>query len=558
MLAAAGFYGVVAIYAWRRRSVPGALPFAIAVAMYVPFAGSAALVLAAADPSTKIFWTEFQMIWILPSMTAMLCFLLEYANLSRWLSRRTLILLAIPPFVFAVLATTNDAHHMVWTDFLIEGYVHPVRAWAGWAATAYGYTVGLANSIIVVWLFIRSPLHRVPAAMFLFGQLVGRVVFLLEAGRVNPVAPMDPVVVSSAFTVAMYALALFRLRMFDLVPVARGTMIEQMREGVLVLDSRQHIVDLNPAAARILGIPAVHARGSAAVQVLPEYSGLTARIGDPGMVQAEISRGTGGDARNYTLNVSSLKHRRGFQLGYLILLQDVTELERAQGRVLEQQRALATLQERDRVARELHDGLGQVLGFVKMQALAVRSLLARGHGVEADRYQTQLAAVVQDAHADVREYILGARTGGASESGFLPALESYLQRFKQNYGITTKLTVAPELTEAALTPMVEAQLLRIIQEALTNVRKHAHTGGIHITLHVSGNRAEAIVEDEGTGFDPALLQATEGQTFGLRFMQERAAEVGGSVTIHSAPGEGTQVIVSVPLDRSRHESTVSR
>ena len=276
------------------------------------------------------------------------------------------------------------------------------------------------------------------------------------------------------------------------------------------------------------------------------------------MVQAEICRGTGGDTRNYTLHVSSLKHRRGFQLGYLLLLQDVTEQERAQGRVLEQQRALATLQERDRVARELHDGLGQVLGFVKMQAQAVRSLLARGQGAEADRYLTQLAAVAQDAHADVREYILGARTGGASESGFLPALESYLQRLKQNYGITTKLKVAPELTDAAMTPMVEAQLLRIIQEALTNVRKHAQTGGVLITLRVSGDRSEAIVQDEGAGFDPALLKATEGQKFGLCFMQERAAEVGGSVTIHSAPGEGTQVIVSVPLDRSRHESIVSR
>ena len=141
----------------------------------------------------------------------------------------------------------------------------------------------------------------------------------------------------------------------------------------------------------------------------------------------------------------------------MIVLHDITEIKRTQERSLEQQRALATLQERERVARELHDSLGQVLGYVKMQAQAARGLLAQHQSAEAERYLAQLVAVAQDAHADVREYILGARTGLSAEAGFLSALTQYLQRFSQNYGIAAKLSVPPELSAGAFEPMVEVQ-----------------------------------------------------------------------------------------------------
>ena len=553
MLLAAGFDMGVAIYTWNRRSVPGALSFLLMVVMQVPFAIGAALVLASSDPSAKIFWTKFQILWLIPGVTAELCFLLDYANLNRWLTGRTLTLLTVPPVLFAVLVITDSTHHLVWINFDVTHYVHPVRNWAGWVFTAYGYLASLASSVILVWLFLRSPLHRLAAGMCLCGQLAPRITLLLEAGRVNPVAPLDFTAIAATFSTAMYAVVLFGMGMFDLLLVARGTMIEQMREGVLVLDRQQHIVELNPAAANILGLPAASARGSV-VHVLSESPRWTTYLGGKGIGQSKISLGTGKDTRHYEVYKSALSHRRGFHLGYLILLHDITEKEEVQEKLVEQQRGLATLQERDRVGRELHDSLGQVLGFVKMQVQTVRALLTRGETTQAEHYLKQLAAVAQDAHADMRDYILGARAGVRSDSDFLSALESYLRRLRENYGIATELKVAPELIDAALAPMVRAQLLRIIQEALTNVRKHALTSGVRISLRLNQGHVEVIVQDNGAGFDPALLPVTSGQKFGLRFMQERAAEVGGSVKIQSAPGQGTQVIINAPLERSWYES----
>ncbi len=553
MLLAAGFDMAVAIYTWNRRSVPGALSFLLMVVMQVPFAIGAALVLALSDPSTKILWTKFLILWMIPIATAELCFLLDYANLNRWLNRRTLAFLTVPPVLFTLLVITDSTHHLVWIDFDVTNYVHPVRNWVGWAFTAYGYMVSLASSLILIWLFLRSPLHRLAAGMCLCGQMAPKITLLLEAGRVNPVAPLDFTVIAATFSTAIYAVVLFGMGMFDLLLVARSTMIEQMREGVLVLDRQQHIVDLNSAAANILGLPAASARGSV-VQFLLGSPRWTACLDEESTGQSKISTGTGKETRHYEVCKSPLRHRRGFHLGYLILLHDITEQEAVQEQLVEHQRALATLQERDRVGRELHDSLGQVLGFVKMQVQTVRGLLARGHAAQAEQYLKQLAEVAQDAHADVREYILGARAGLGSGADFLSALEGYLRRLRENHGLATELKVAPDLSNASLAPMVSAQLLRIIQEALTNVRKHAHTREVRISLCVHDGQAQVIVRDDGAGFDPALTPSMNGPKFGLQFMKERAAEVGGSVKIHSAPGGGTQVIISVPLERSLYES----
>jgi signal transduction histidine kinase len=531
-LVAAGLSVPLGAYAWRRRSVPGALPFAVMCLFGFPWMLGSALELAAADLPATIFWVKFQSVWQGPAATAVLWFALEYAHLTRWLNRRVLILLFLPWLAGLALTVTNDAHHWLWAGFAFEGGVRPVRGPAYWVFLGYGLALAMAASVVFVWLFWRSRLHRRPAALCLGGQLAVRVAYLLDAFHVNPL-PIDPVPISIALVTVTYALAVFHFRLLELIPIARGTLVEQMREGMLVLDARERIVDLNHTAEQIVGIPAARARGRTLAEVFP-----ACRLRKP-----EISVGS----RDYALHLSSLMDWRGSPLGSLILLHDVTEQKRAQAKLLEHQRALAMFQERDRVARELHDSLGQVLGFVKMQAGSARALLARNQVPEADACLARLAAVAQDAHADVREYILGARAGMSAGGGFLPALEDYLRRFRENYGIAARLDVAAELSAQALEPTVEAQLLRIIQEALTNVRKHARARGVDIRLGVSNGRAEAVVRDDGAGFEAAALESAEGQTFGLRFMRERAEEVGGAVQVRSAPGQGTQIIISVPL-----------
>ncbi len=538
----------LAVYAWRHRPAPGTRPFVLLVLCIVPWALAAALELAAVDPGTKILWFRFASAWKLPVATAALWFALEYADLGRWLTRRTAALLAAPAALPFFLLLTGPGRELLSTVSWAEGEVRGVLGPAGRVLSVWGLGLGLAGFAVFLWLFLRSPLHRWPAALCLCGHLASRAGYLIDGTAANPFAPMDATMLGGTFTAAMYAVALVHFRMLELVPVARWTLVEQMTDGVVVLDAGQRVADLNPAAERILGTSGERARGRAARDLLPSLPDAGAWPEAAGAAPPEIHLGEGAAARHYALQLGTLRHRGGFRLGYLVVMNDVTERKQAEARMLEHQRSLATLRERDRLARELHDSLGQVLGFAKMQAQAARELLARGEVPQADAHLARLVSVAQDAHADVREFIVGARSHGAAELDFLPSLEDYLHRYEATWGISTALEASPGLDGHTLEPMAATQLFRILQETLTNVRKHARARSVRVGLSVSGGSVEATVQDDGDGFDPARRGTPEESTFGLRFMRERAEEVGGTVRVDSVPGGGTRVAINVPLE----------
>lgn len=544
MLASAVFFLLLGIYVWGHRSVPAARPFAIMLVFITLWSFGAALELAAEDLATKVFWFKFLSLMKLPVASAELAFGLQYTGLSRFLSRRNLILLSILPFLVFLLTLTNDILHFLWLGFRWENNLIPQRTILTYLIAGYAYVLGLVVFFIFLRLFIRSPKLRWPVGLILTEVVVARVASMLDYIGVNPFAPMDPVVLTWNAGAAIYAIALFGFRMFDPIPIARNTVIEQMREGMLVLDADRKIMDLNPAVERILGLTAAQVRGRDAKDILP----IDAKVSME-KDQVKICLGKGNALRYYIISISPLKNHRNMLLGQLLLLHDATEQEQAQAQLLEQQRALAIFSERERLARELHDGIGQVLGYVKMQAQAARVLLAQDQKATVDSYLENLAEIAQDVHADMREYILGAKTTAAGQPGFLPMLQQYLQRFSQQYALRTELIAPPKGIDEFLEPTVEAQLLRIIQEALTNTRKHACARCAQVLIHFEDSRAQVTIQDDGVGFDPARLANEEGQKYGLGFMRERAEEVGGSVAIYSTQGEGTRVVVNVPLKR---------
>lgn len=140
-------------------------------------------------------------------------------------------------------------------------------------------------------------------------------------------------------------------------------------------------------------------------------------------------------------------------------IQDLTERKQAETQLLEQHKALTMLRERERLARELHDNLGQVLGYIKTQAQATRDLLASGDVTTADAYLTQMITASQENHTDIREFILGATARATLDQGFFATLRHYLERFEQLYGIAVDLQITPDLNDQAFAPATDVQLL---------------------------------------------------------------------------------------------------
>ena len=234
--------------------------------------------------------------------------------------------------------------------------------------------------------------------------------------------------------------------------------------------------------------------------------------------------------------------------GHLLLLQDVTELKLAQAQIVEQSRVMATQNERERMARELHDSLGQVLSYTGFQVETAAKLSRDGHGVAAAEQLDRLGSVVREAHADLREVILNLHSAPSLEQPFFSVVKQYLDAFTSSYDMQTHLSVDPGLVEGSYAPETQLQLFRILQEALSNARKHGRVHQVQVTFAREDGRLCMSIQDDGRGFDPDQVAKSPGPHYGLQFMQERAAQLDGHLQIHSAPGAGTRVVLEVPED----------
>lgn len=207
---------------------------------------------------------------------------------------------------------------------------------------------------------------------------------------------------------------------------------------------------------------------------------------------------------------------------------------------------LAVAEERLRLAREMHDGQAQVLAYVNTQAQVVREHLRRGREEQAGAELDQLASAAREVYADVREGILGLRTMVDAEHDLSVALREHLDRWRDQCGISAELALCPL---PPLPPDVELQLLRIVQEALANVRKHARPQTVSVSLRRRDTELIVTIEDDGRGFDPTAIDRRRRPRFGLATMRERAEAIGARLDIDSEPQRGTRVELTLPLDR---------
>ncbi len=561
LLASAVVMTAVGFYAWRQRGVSGARPVAVISATTVVWSLANALEMAGTDLPTKLFWANVQYVCYGTLPLASLALALDYAGHGQWLTRRRLAWLAVVPIVTLVLVWTDLPHGLVRQGaYLDTAGPFPVIGktygpWF-WVFALYSYVLlSIAVYLLVQALRRTSSFYRGQTLILLTALCMPLVWNVLYSFGFSPVPRHDIAPAITCLSGIVAAWGLFRFRLLDIVPIARNAVIEDMDSGVIVLDQQQRVVDLNPGAQRILDYPAARAIGRQAEEVFDAWPDLAGLFHDTAARAETVLEGRG-TAHHYELHVSPLTDQDGRQIGQVIILHDITEYKKAQAQLQEQRLALAVLEERERIGRELHDSLGQVLAYVNTQAQAARELLFRGQTGMAENYLARLVAVAQEAQGDVREYIASVKGATASRSGLFSTLAQYLQRFGQNYKIHTELTVPEGLAEDALEPAVEVQLVRIIQEALANVRKHAGASSVRVSLAVEGSPLDGqfmqvTVQDDGRGFDPALPSADGEQSFGLSIMRERADGIGSRLEIRSAPGQGTSVVVRVPLPKER-------
>lgn len=541
-LLAAAVMEAMAVYSWRYRKVPAALYLTLAIAARATWLFALVMVSISQTLAEKTVWNlvmQSSVIMLLPLFPLMALHITEQSPQLIRVIRRGLFLFTA---IFFLAMLTNEWHGWWLRSMEIHGselvfYRGPLQL----LFMLFTYWAAVAGIIIcIVWGYRTSGLRRWRALALPGGLLIAMAGYLLwgknPQGGIVPYLPLGFVLGSMTWIAIFYG-----LRIFNLMELAEHTVMRNMEDCVVVIDVQGYIVEMNPAANKLFA-PWIK-EGSLFAEVAvswPELCGLTR---ETGAVNGEITlKGLGNI--HYRYRVSKLLGYRGRDIGKAIVLSDISAEKKAQEDLAEQRQAVAIMTERRRLGRELHDGEVQVWGYLLLQFQALRKLLADGKNCEADVRLIKLIALADDIHTDVRDSIAGLKAAPAKR-GLVATIRDFVNWYERSYGLHTSLTVSPEAPEG-FSPTVDLQVLRIVQETLTNTRKYANAKNVSVEIGVEQEEAVVVIRDDGVGFLMSEKRSADDKHYGLGIMRERAEEIGGRLEIESMPGCGTTVTVRLP------------
>jgi signal transduction histidine kinase len=332
----------MALICWRRRAIPGGTVLALLMLAVAAWAIFGALEMAAVGIPAKVFWSKVAYLGTTPSPALLLIFALTYSQQHRWLTRRNILALFVLPVLTILLAATNEWHHLVWTSFTpspsgdnVLIYGHGVGFWV---LVAYSYLALTAGILALAHAFIRfrGP-YRQQALLLLVGALLPSVWNVIYVFDVSPLPGLDATPIAFAFTGWILALGIFRFRLLDLVPVVRDRLIENMRDGVLVLDAQNRIVDINPAARALIG----NDQALIGQDVSQVCAGIARHLSDD-ETPAEIVLGDN-PLRYLDMRVSALPDPQAHLAGRLIVLHDIGDRKKMEAAIREMNATLEHL-----------------------------------------------------------------------------------------------------------------------------------------------------------------------------------------------------------------------
>ena len=223
-----------------------------------------------------------------------------------------------------------------------------------------------------------------------------------------------------------------------------------------------------------------------------------------------------------------------------------------------QMRQQVIIAERERIARELHDSFAQLLGYVKTKASAVRLNLENNQPGAAIKNLHQLEDAAQDLLMDVREAILNLKMSGQISSGLSANLDLFSRKYARFSGLPVEFTRPREIDNLIIDAEVETQIMRIVQESLSNIRKHAIAKHVRINLDLQENKLILSITDDGRGFDPDRTQSKYRPSYGLAIMRERAESIGAQLLVNSNTHDGTKITLQLTLNGGNHHANPGR
>jgi PAS domain S-box-containing protein len=569
----------LAFYTFTRRSTPGATPLMVICSGVALWLIAYGFELNSPDMTRAFFWVSVQYIGIVTVPAAWLIFCIYYTNSHTWVNMRHALVVAIVPLTTLILAWTNGRHGLIWqratlgTGDVFSMFMPVYGPWF-WVHTAYSYLCVLLGILLVLRHLLHSP-RIYQAQMVAVVSIVALPLFgsMLYVSGLSPWGRLDLTPVAFAFSAMILAWSFFRLHLLDIVPIARSSAVESMRDGVLVLDMQRRVIDANPAALSMLGVSATEIVGQPATFALRHWQADLQRYRDVLELNEQVQAVVSGQEFWYDLRIFPLRDDQRVH-GRLVMWHDITRQKQAE-LALSNARDEAEAANRAKSAflahmsHELRTPLNAILGYCQLlQIPSYREDAERVvNGLQAiEAAGDHLLALIDNVlnlskieagrealnleHFDIAEVI------GEVARVHMPLIE---QR-----GNTLATQVDPQIG-AMLADKLKVR--QILFNLLGNAAKFTSRGhiGVNAQRDVSGPADWIVVEicDSGIGIAPehmphlfqAFHQADQSNTrmyggtgLGLAISRSYCLLMGGEIAVQSDLGVGTTFTVRLPAE----------
>jgi PAS domain S-box-containing protein len=549
--------GSVLFYTLRHLQVKGAVYFAFLVVSVTVWAFFQALEYAALGSAGKILFAKFQYFGISTIGVAWYLFSLSYNRKENWLGRNYFLLLILPALT-VVLAFTNELHGWLWPQItplsnLPEANLLYAHGPVFWLIFIYNYVFLALGTVTIIRTAVSSrEIYRWQMIGLIISAIVPWLGNLIYVAGLSPVPGLDLTPLGFTLSAIITAWSIFFLRLFDLVPIARDQLVENLLDGVIVLDGHNRIADLNPKARELMGIQQESATGRRIVDFLEPWPELVGRFRAVNQAQAEIHLGSG-PISDLEVRISPLQDAQKHQVGRIITLRDIS-----------QQKKMERLRENltQAVIHDLRNPLTSVVLSLDMLRKQVTGTLPKEQcdTLALSSQSTQRMLELVDSILDISRLETGEMPINRKKV-LLSALASESARAFSILAERKRLLLHLDFPKGMPEILVDPDLMRrVFQNLLDNSVKFSMEGGV-VRLQAGFERRDGDVlisiSDTGSGIPVALREnlfgkfvsgtgQASGSGLGLAFCRLVIEAHGGRIWLDESYEAGTKISLTLP------------
>jgi PAS domain S-box-containing protein len=380
---------LLAFFLWRKRRSRGALYLMVFEIMAAVWAISDGMEAAAVTIPQKMFWSQIAYVGITNSAVMFLMFSLSYTRKYTFLKNRILFLLLVIPVITIALAFTSSQHKLLWSDIILLSDTGQAVYYYGpwfWVNVTYQYSLIVSGIVVLIAGALRIyTIHRIQTWLLLLSVLLPFTASIMYIFKLMPVKGLDLTPIAFIFSGIIIGFSLYRLDFFNIIPIAHRQTIDNLDEGIAVLDARDRVMNINPAFTRVTGMTVNDIKGKEIASVLTFFDLKPSDFSDQNEFKAEAGVEKGGDQKYYELKIQQVTDANGIHVGRLIIIRDntlnklildaVTESNLSRMKELvEKEKLIMDLDAYARmVAHDLKNPLGAITSFTYLIQDALKS-----------------------------------------------------------------------------------------------------------------------------------------------------------------------------------------